>query len=173
MAEIPCQFPNCNFEADNGSEAIAIVMNNSHLISHQASTSQQQDGQVKQKLPPITRPTVKQDIDEEEWCTVLTFLQRASETSSFNAVREGWAGLLSKRIQQSYPKVNKNSSKQKKQMAVIHIATRLRPNIFLQSRQEAGESLREFYANVKAVASTCAFGRFWRLGPCRVRSCPC
>ena len=55
MPEIPFQFPNCNFVADNASEAIAIVMFNSHLISHQASTSQQQDGQVKQKLPLITR----------------------------------------------------------------------------------------------------------------------
>ena len=42
-------------------------------------------------------------------------------------------------------------------MAVIHIATSVRRNSLLQSRQEAGESFREFYANVKAVASTCSF----------------
>ena len=67
MPEIPCQFPNCNFLADNASDAIAFVMFNSHFISHQASTSQQKDGKVKQKLPTITRPTVKHDIDEEGW----------------------------------------------------------------------------------------------------------
>ena len=44
-----------------------------------------------------------------------------------------------------------------KQMAVIHIATSVRRNNLLQSRQDAGESFREFYANVKAVASTCVF----------------
>ena len=68
MPEIPCQFPSCSFVANNASEAIAIVMFNSHHLSHQTG-SHQQDSQVKQKLPPITRPTVKQDIDEEEWET--------------------------------------------------------------------------------------------------------
>lgn len=66
MSEIPCQYPKCSFVADNASEAIAIVMFNSHLLSHQVK-SQQQDCPVKQKLSSITRPTVKQDIDEEEW----------------------------------------------------------------------------------------------------------
>ena len=63
MPEISFQFPNCNLVADNALEAIAIAMFNSHLISHQASTSQQQqDVQVKQKMPPITSHTVMQDI---------------------------------------------------------------------------------------------------------------
>ena len=42
-----------------------------------------------------------------------------------------------------------------KQMAVIQIATSVRRNNLLQSKQDSGESFREFYANVKAVASTC------------------
>ena len=44
-----------------------------------------------------------------------------------------------------------------KQMAVIQIATSVRRNNLLQSKQDSGESFREFYANVKAVASTCSF----------------
>ena len=51
--------------ADNSPEAIAVMMFNSHLLSHQAA-SQQQDCLEKQKLPLIT-PSVKQDIDGEDW----------------------------------------------------------------------------------------------------------
>ena len=42
-------------------------------------------------------------------------------------------------------------------MAVIQIATSVRRNNLLQTKQDSGESFREFYANVKAVAATCAF----------------
>ena len=69
IPEIPCQYPNCSFVGDDASEAITIVMFNSHLLSHQV-TSQQQDCPVRQK-PPITRLTVKQDIDEEERVTFV------------------------------------------------------------------------------------------------------
>ena len=72
MPGIPYQYPNCAFMATNDSEAIAIVMFNNYLISHQGPTATLCDEpQMEQKLPPIPRPIVKQDIDDEEWATFL------------------------------------------------------------------------------------------------------
>ena len=166
MPEIPCQYPNCSFVADNASEAIAIVMLNSHLLSHQV-TSQQQECPVKQKLPPITRPTVKQDIDEEEWVTFVeewnrfkrctTIPQGSVADQLFQCCERSLGRLLIKENPEIISEGEEELLKAIKQMAVIHIATSVRRNNLLQSKQDAGESFREFYANVKAVASTCAF----------------
>ena len=71
MPEIPCQFPQCTFVANNDSKAVAIVMFNSHLLSHQSPSGMTHESSQKQKLTPISRPMVKQDIDDEEWATFL------------------------------------------------------------------------------------------------------
>ena len=166
MPEIPCQYPGCTFVANTASEAIAIVMFNSHLLSHQ-NASQQQDGQVKQKLPPIARPTVKQDIDEEEWATFIeewTRFKRCTvipESNLADQLFQCCERSLGRLLIKENPTVISEGEdvllEAMKQMAVIQIATSVRRNNLLQSKQDAGESFREFYANVKAVASTCAF----------------
>ena len=85
MPEIPCQYPQCTFVAKNDSEAIAIVMFNSHLISHQAqSPASHHDISAKQKLPPIVRPVVKQDIDDEEWATFVEEWTRFKKCTSMS-----------------------------------------------------------------------------------------
>ncbi len=42
-------------------------------------------------------------------------------------------------------------------MAVIKVATSVRRANLLTIKQDHGESFREFYANVRAAASTCDF----------------
>lgn len=64
MASIQCQFPGCLFKAENPSEAIALAMFNSHLLSHSQPA---RPPAHTQRLPPIPRPEIKQDISEEDW----------------------------------------------------------------------------------------------------------
>ena len=72
MPEILCQYPNCAFVATNDSEAIVLIISNSNLISHQGATATlRNEPQMKQKLPLIPRPIVKQAIDDKEWATFL------------------------------------------------------------------------------------------------------
>ena len=56
--------------AENASEAVAIVMLKSHLMSHQRS-AQSDSGPAKQKIPPIKRPEIKQDVSDEDWATFV------------------------------------------------------------------------------------------------------
>ena len=167
MPEIPCQYPQCTFVAKNDSEAIAIVMFNSHLISHQAqSPASHHDISAKQKLPPIVRPVVKQDIDDEEWVTFVeewTRFKRCtsmSEESTADQLFQCCERALGRLLIENPDIIEEGEDALLlaiKQMAVIQIATSVRRNNLLQTKQDSGESFREFYANVKAVAATCAF----------------
>ena len=68
MPEIPCQFTGCSFKSVNESEQIAIAMFNSHMMVHQASGGRSNH---QQKLPPIPRPEVHQEINDEDWASFL------------------------------------------------------------------------------------------------------
>ena len=65
MVKISCQFPGCEYSAENDSEAIAIVMLTSHNNVHLQPASANRRSHL--KPPQITRPEVKQDISAEEW----------------------------------------------------------------------------------------------------------
>ena len=64
--QIKCAFPECTYIAEHESEQIAVLFFQSHLASHTQAPAVKTS---KQKLPPIERPKLKQDITEEEWGT--------------------------------------------------------------------------------------------------------
>ena len=61
---ISCQFDGCYHVVDHELESVALAMFNSHLMSHNQPKSSSSNSQ---RLPPIPRPDVKQDISEEDW----------------------------------------------------------------------------------------------------------
>ena len=64
--KIDCQYPGCDYSAEHESEAVAIVMYQSHGNSH-LGNSTSADRRTHAKPPQISRPEVKQDISAEEW----------------------------------------------------------------------------------------------------------
>jgi hypothetical protein len=69
MTAIDCQFDGCNVKVEHDSEAVALAMFQSHMMTHQVKL--QSNTVHSQKLPPIQRPEVKQDITEEDWDTFV------------------------------------------------------------------------------------------------------
>ena len=67
MVAIDCQFNECTVKIEHASEAVALVMFQSHMLTHQAKATAEAPTAFSQKLPPIMRPEVKQDISEEDW----------------------------------------------------------------------------------------------------------
>ena len=65
MVAIDCQFGGCSAKIEHESEAVALVMFQSHMMTHQAPVSS--NAVPAQRLPPIQRPEVKQDITEDDW----------------------------------------------------------------------------------------------------------
>ena len=128
------EYPSCTFVAANDSEAIAIVMFNSHLLSHQGGTATlRNDSQMKQKLPPVPRPIVKQDIDDEEWVTFLEEWLRFKRCTSipegsladqlFQCCERGLGRLIIKENPEVIEEGEDALLEAIKQMAVIQIAT--------------------------------------------------
>ena len=164
MAEIPCQYPGCEFKAENASEAIALAMFQSHLMSHsQAATAPAHS----QRLPAIPRPEVKQDISEEDWtsfvaewgnfkrCTGIADNQVTDQL--YQCCEKSLARLLIREEPRIVSQGETELLAAIKRLAVIKIATSVRRTNLISMKQSHGESFREFYANVKAAAATCDF----------------
>ena len=64
---IQCQYTGCVYKAEHESEAVAIAMLMTHNNIHQGSASR--GPAVKQRVPKMDRPVLKQDINDEEWQT--------------------------------------------------------------------------------------------------------
>ena len=164
MPEIPCQFPDCNFKATNDSEAVAIVMFNSHVMSHQRAAP---NASSSQKLPPIQRPEIRQDVSDEDWASFLAEWEHFKRCTDIPTDRitdhlylcceKSLARLI---IGEDPAIVSKGEDELKaaiERLAVIKVAISVRRTNLLTARQKHGEPFREFYANVKAAALTCNY----------------
>ena len=165
MTAIDCQFDGCNVKIEHTSEAVALAMFQSHMMIHQAKSTT--NSAHSQKLPPIQRPEVKQDITEEDWDTFVIEWSNFKRCTSIPATsivdqlyqccEKGLARLLIREQPDIASKDEDALLQAIKRFSVIKIATSVRRSNLLSTRQSHGESFREFYANVKAAASTCNF----------------
>ena len=165
MVVIDCQFGGCTAKIEHDSEAVALAMFQSHMMTHQAPAPA--NAVPAQRLPPIQRPEVRQDITEEDWDAFIiewenfkrcTNLPSASITDQlYQCCERSLARLIIKEQPHIVSKDENCLLTAMKRLAVIKVATSVRRSKLLSTRQSHGESFREFYANVKAVAATCNF----------------
>ena len=166
MSQIPCQYPDCTYVAEHASEAVAISMFSSHVVFHQQSPTIV-SAPAKQKVPPIERPEIKQDVNAEDWATFLTewsHFKRCTEIPAddvadqlFQCCERSLGRLLIRENPDIIAAGENELLKAMESMAVIKVATSVRRANLLATKQDHGESFREFYANVKSAASTCEF----------------
>ena len=165
--KIECGFPDCEYVTEHESEQVALIQFQSHLSAHQQIQNSSSAAPNKQKLPPIERPILKQDISEEEWdsflqewkrfkrCTDIPSDQEADHL--FNCCEKGLRRLI---LKEDPDLINAGEDKlieAMKKMAVIKVATSIRRTKLLSMKQEPGQSIREFFANTKAQAATCGY----------------
>ena len=164
MSEIPCQYPDCDYIATNASEAIALAMFQSHLLSHQRPAASSSSSQ---KLPPIERPEILQDVSDEDWETFLAqwnHFKRCTDIPPdripdhlYMCCEKSLARLIIREDPDIIAKGEEELKKAIKRLAVIKIANSVRRTNLLTVKQKPGEPIREFFANVKASAKTCKF----------------
>ena len=162
MVVIDCQFGGCTAKIEHDSEAVALAMFQSHMMTHQAPAPA--NAVPAQRLPPIQRPEVRQDITEEDWDAFIiewenfkrcTNLPSASITDQlYQCCERSLARLIIKEQPHIVSKDENCLLTAMKRLAVIKVATSVRRSKLLSTRQSHGESFREFYANVKAAAAT-------------------
>ena len=139
-------------------------MFNSHVMSHQRATP---SSSSKQKLPPIQRPEIRQDVSDEDWATFLAewdHFKRCTEISDnliadqvYLCCEKSLARLLIREDPGIVLKGEDDLKTAIKRLAVIKVATSVRRTNLLTAKQKHGEPFREFYANVKAAALTCNY----------------
>ena len=165
MPEITCQFTGCTVKCENESEPVMLAMFQSHLLTHQQPTGS--GNPTKQRIPPIPRPEIKQDISDEDWDTFVqewNHFKRCTNIPTaniadhlFQCCEKGLGRLLIRENPAIFTKGEEKLFEAMKKIAVIKVATGVRRTNLLNSKQDHAESFREFYANVKAAASTCKF----------------
>ena len=144
--KIPCQFPGCEVEIEHASEAVAVAMFQSHVVSHsQVTTSAKVPSQ---RLPPIPRPEVKQDISEEDWISFVaewTNFKRCTEIGDnqipdqlYQCCEKNLAKLLIREQPDILSRGEKDLLAAIKKLAVIHIATSVRRTNLLALKQKHG-----------------------------------
>ena len=164
--EIPCQFPGCSYVAKGNSEPIAIVMLSSHNNVHlQTAASTNRRSHI--KPPQIARPEVKQDISAEEWYSFLEKWKRFKRITDLpndevaDQLLQCCERPLSRLLLKENPLIVEEGEtaliEAIKRMAVLQVAISVRRTKLLSMRQEPGQMFREFFANVRATASTCDY----------------
>ena len=156
---IECQVTGCDYVAEHASEGVAIALLTSHGQNHKKSG--------KQKAPHIERPELKQDISIEEW---QVFEKDWSRFEKYIDIEDGDLAdqlfqCCVKPLRKLLIKENPNIIDEgvpalldaMKRMAVLHVATSVRRANLLSTKQEHGQTFRQFFANVRAAAATCGF----------------
>ena len=162
---VECQFTGCGFKVTNDSEKIALAMFESHMLTHSQPVR-------KLNLPPMPRPEINQDITEEDWvCTntewtnYKSYLKSTCPTISDEEIvkqlhqccEKGLGRLVIREQPDLLSKNEEEVLKAIKKFAVAKVPICVRRTNLLATRQSSGQSIREFYANVKAAAAVCEF----------------
>ena len=160
---ISCQFTGCDYVAEHSSEAVAIAMLTSHNNVHLGSSLPA----TRQRAPKVDYPVLKQDITDEEWQTFVAEWERFKRLSGIPAeditdhLLECCEKSLSRLLLKENPNITMSNEEAlldaMKKMAVLHVATTVRRTKLMALKQDHGQTFREFNANVRAVAATCAY----------------
>lgn len=168
MVKIACQYPGCDYSSENDSENVACTMLSSHNAVHlQPPTPTSTHVRTYNKPPPISRPEIKQDISAEEWYSVQEEWKRYKRITKlpesefadqlFQCCERPLARLLLKENPDIIEEGEKALTEAIKKMAVLQVAISVRRFKLLSTKQEPGQLFREFFANVRASASTCDY----------------
>ena len=139
----------------------------SHTAAHQSASMPTPVSAVKQRLPKIDRPELKQDTTDEDWatfeaewkrfkrCTHMTPDEIADQL--FQCCERSLGRLLLKENPEVIESGEAELLEAMRKMAVIKVATSVRRANLLSHKQDHGEAFREFYANVRSAACTCDY----------------
>ena len=165
ITRIQCQYTGCTYVSENASEAVAIAMLTSHNNIHQGPASR--GSTAKQKVPKMDRPELTQDINDEEWQTFEAEWKRFKRCTEMvdgdiaDQLIECCEKSLTRLLLKEDPNIIEAGEAAlmgaMKRMAVLHVATTVRRTNLMRLKQDHGQTFREFNANVRAVAATCAY----------------
>ncbi len=159
-------YPGCEEIIEHESEAVAIAYLNNHNTVHTAAAAST-SSVAQRKTPQILRPELKQDITAEEWYSFVaewkTYkrIAKIPESELADQLYQCCDRPLARLLLKENPNIILEGEIALKiamqRMAVLQVAVSVRRTKLLATTQEPGQSFREFFANIRATASTCEY----------------
>ena len=167
MPVISCPFPDCRYTTDDIDAVVAAAQLNIHALTHRNTPAA-----TKQKPPKIDRPHLTRGTTEEEWNTFVkrwNLFKQGTDIPNGQVATQLWqcceADLendLFKDIDDIRTVDEANLLAAMKRLAVISTATSVRKTELLTMRQDHGQPIRSFAAQVKGKAQVCSFSKTCR-----------
>lgn len=168
MPVISCPFPDCDYSSDDVDAIAGAAQLNIHALTH----SNIRPTSTKQKPPKIDRPRLSRGTTEEEWCMFVkrwNLFKRGTDIPNGQVTTQLWQCCeteleddLFKDIDDIQTVDEQNLMAAMKRLAVISTATSVRKTDLLTMRQDHGQPIRSFAAQVKGKAQVCNFTKSCR-----------
>jgi len=171
MVIVTCSVPDCEFQSEDVSEALAIALLTNHGLAHQNSAPQPKHTAL--RGPKLERPKVDIGISVEEWNIFKRRWEvfRAGSGIDDSSAPSQLFQCAGNELGDNLLKANPNATTEPlhqlmaaiRSLAVIPVATSVLRTELLRLHQERDEPVRAFAAKVRGKAETCAFAT----------KCPC
>ena len=172
-----CPFPECTYATDDIAEALAPAYLSLHGYVHaNAAAPRNNPAPVRQRAPKIERPKISRGSSEETWnsfSTRWTLFKRGTDMTPAEVVQQLFQCCdddLGNAVLKTSPAAVEGTEDillaAIKQLAVVPVAISVRRTDFLSTHQDHGQSVRDFYADLKGKSATCPYSKKCSLAAC-------
>ena len=171
MPDVRCSHTGCNYSTGDNEAAIVVELLKIHALEHANPAPPQPvlDNQTRQKPPKLNRPSISKGISDEEWNTVSRkweIFKNATNIPDAQLSTQLWQCCdeeLTSELFRDVPNISTideaNLLASIKKLAVLSVAACVRKTELFSLKQDRGQSIRSFAAQVKGKAHTCAFSK--------------
>ena len=166
MAGVQCPFPDCTYETGSTDVGLSTAQLNIHALTHAQARS---TVDVRQKPPKIDRPTIDRGMSEEDWNLFVkkwSLFKNGTNIPAGQVTTQLWQCCERQLEADLFQEENditiiseESLLKSIKRLAVIKVAASGRRAKLLSLKQDHGQAVRSFAAQVKGKAQTCAFSK--------------
>lgn len=167
MPNVKCSISGCSFSTGENDATIVVELLKLHALEHAAPHTAQDAN--RQKPPKLIRPTIAKGLSEEEWNTVSkkwTIFKNSTSIPAAQLSTQLWQCCdeeLTAELFRDIPDITTISEADLltciKQLAVLSVAACVRKTELFSMRQDRGQPIRSFAANVRGKAHTCSFSK--------------
>ena len=171
MPSVDCPFTGCTYNTGENDAAILVELLKIHTLDKHPAPVQNQPPTIGnlQKPPKLARPSIAKGLTEEEWNTVerkWEIFKSSTNIPPTQLSTQLWQCCteeLTSELFRDVPNISSISETDLiasiKQLAVLSVAACVRKTELFSLKQDRGQPIRSFAANVKGKAHTCAFSK--------------
>ena len=167
--KLTCPFPDCDYDTGDGNEVIAAAaLLNAHAMTHQQKQVHHSTAESNKQRPPgMDRPRISFDSTAEDWQIFLRKWQLFKRGTSlpddqitshlWQCCESSLADALFQQVDDPTKITENELLGTMKALAVVHVAASVRKANLFSLRQEQGQPIRAFAADVTGTARICSF----------------